>query len=563
MKGRPGRLSEATSSVMMRSIPQHITEADIRECLAQYQIAYKFVKIVKDPKTQTPKGFGFVDFDSVAQAEQFVYDSPFGHALFVVKGERIDLDFSKAAGGGSAASSAPSNQSNNSRSDGDWMCGYCNSHNFSKRSSCYVCKVVKDDKAIPVTKSRSFNGHHGGGALNPVTLVSGAGVSQPAAILQVSGLDPFTDQDTVRYSFAPFGVVKDVRLVYDHESGRSTGVAFVELSTVGEASAAMSSYKRAVSSNSPFLIDRAPVLLEYYNPVSNVAAMAANSMANWQYQAQIHQQQNPVQQIPGVPDGFVYNPAYGCYYNAATQYFYDVNTKLFYNSLTGAYYQFDVGSQQYVQVNVSEQGASSSAEQTPRTTQTASSVSPEPETIASTEEHLPSSAQPEVPHPVVEDVPAQEQVKPQLEKSKNVDKGSSVKFTIKGKKLGKDMARWSQQKQILDEELEIEKQHQLEVALKKNETRKNALVVVDWIHFACLLCQRKFRNENHLKRHAEESNLHKSNLSLSYENQVDRIRESCARASLPLPEALLEAQSARQSTGKRKRFEFMVCCKIF
>jgi RNA-binding protein 5/10 len=354
MRGGRGTrgVSESSSSVMIRSIPSHISESDIREALALRQYAYKQVKLVKDNRTQSHKGFGFVDFDTVPQAEHFVFNSPYGYAVFDVKGERLELDFSKGAGG---TGSMP-------RGDGDWMCGYCNAHNFSKRSACFVCKVPKDDKAVVVSKFKgSGNGGRpgggGGSALNPVALASTVtNFSQPAAVLQVSGLDGFTDQDTVRYSFAPYGVVRDVRLIFDNQTGRSTGVAYVELSSVGEAGNAMSTYKRSVASGTPFLIDNSPVTLEYYNPaaVSNVANPMLDYV-NWQYQAQAQAAQFP-NQVPGLPEGFVFDPALGCYFNAATQYYYDANSQLFYNSATGIYYRFDQATQQYIQVNVDSKG---------------------------------------------------------------------------------------------------------------------------------------------------------------------------------------------------------------
>jgi hypothetical protein len=132
-----------------------------------------------------------------------------------------------------------------------------------------------------------------------------------------------------------------------------------------------------------------------------------------------------------------------------------------------------------------------------------------------------------------------------------------LKFVIKGKKIGKDMQRWSQQKQILEDELQMEEAQRREYEEKRDEQRKRSLVLIDFVHYACLLCQRKFRNENHLRRHMQESELHKNNQSLGYDEQLARIEESCSRANIPLPHTMqMQMDDARRSKS-RKRFAIL------
>ena len=57
--------------------------------------------------------------------------------------------------------------------------------------------------------------------------------------LYVGNLNYNTDEQTIRSAFEQFGVLKDVRMITDRETGRPKGFAFVEFTSEAEANAAI------------------------------------------------------------------------------------------------------------------------------------------------------------------------------------------------------------------------------------------------------------------------------------------------------------------------------------
>lgn len=55
------------------------------------------------------------------------------------------------------------------------------------------------------------------------------------AKLYVSHMPQHWDESTLRELFAPYGQVRDVRVIYDKETGRSKGYSFVAMASVAQA----------------------------------------------------------------------------------------------------------------------------------------------------------------------------------------------------------------------------------------------------------------------------------------------------------------------------------------
>jgi hypothetical protein len=111
------------------------------------------------------------------------------------------------------------------------------------------------------------------------------------------------------------------------------------------------------------------------------------------------------------------------------------------------------------------------------------------------------------------------------------ESSGSLKFSIKGRKISRDLQRWNLSRQTLDNELEIER---IDQELQEEIPNRSSYSVFSFAYLACLLCQRKFKNSAHLKCHMSDSALHRSNLNLDVGVRNRLIEESCIKCSIPL-----------------------------
>jgi RNA recognition motif-containing protein len=53
--------------------------------------------------------------------------------------------------------------------------------------------------------------------------------------LYISGLSIITDESILKEGFSPFGLIKEIKIIYDRSTGYSKGFAFITFSTEEEA----------------------------------------------------------------------------------------------------------------------------------------------------------------------------------------------------------------------------------------------------------------------------------------------------------------------------------------
>jgi hypothetical protein len=136
---------------------------------------------------------------------------------------------------------------------------------------------------------------------------------------------------------------------------------------------------------------------------------------------------------------------------------------------------------------------------------------------------------------------------------KSSEQSGSLKFTIKGKKISRDLQRWNSSRQTLESELEIER---IDKELQDDLPVKSCYNVFNFAWLSCLLCQRKFKNTAHLKKHMIESSLHRSNLSLDSDIKNRLIEESCVKCNIPLTysdESTSKPAEVLKKSAARKR----------
>lgn len=524
---------ERSSSISIRGIDFSASEEDIR-CAAsrrKHGMSLVGVKLMRHADSNKSRGFGFLEFDSVESAEKFLLDNA---QDFYMLGRKTQLEFSKRV-----SRPAPRNPLKTQTPALDWICETCSGHNFSKRSSCYKCKMPKTHLAIhaPIPNSEA-----------------GAGRSQNVkapienSVLCVKGLDPSTEAEKVRSAFQTFGEVKDVRIILDKITNLPKGICFVEFLNIADAINAFTQvHKKPVNS---FQIDSRPVLCTYARPPKQTHSSSSQSSMPIQYF------QAPSSIPDNLPEGFAFNPIYGCYFNAATNYYFDPNSSIFYNSSTGKYYKLNSTVQQYYEVDasglplnptdpiaVADKISQESLDRPLLNQETISSNLNSAKSEHSSEEvdvSKPNAApdQSEIPKPVIssKDIPVDHSLL-QTTQSKDVahlerehlkklslGNLNTTKFSLKSKRISKDMMRWNQRKAELDDELNQEEEILAKKSLPSSFVDKEKLV--------CYLCHRKFKLLKTVLLHESNSELHQKNLELSNVEKLKRVHEARSRVQL-------------------------------
>jgi RNA-binding protein 5/10 len=258
-------------------------------------------------------------------------------------------------------------------------------------------------------------------------------------------------------------------------------------------------------------------------------------------------------------NGFVLVPSSGYYYHAQSQVYYDPTSQLFYNCTTQAYYRWDPETNSYVAADGSGSSQSTGAaapkpiEAGPVLRVSVSTPTPTPASTTTSSTVAAPTPQQAAP------------VKPSC---------SSVKFSILGKKQCKDMDRWNRKKvELAVEEAKAEeakdatgpavKTKSAVIPVNDSNNHQGGIrprLYVSYPHLACLLCQRKFKDERHLSRHELGSTLHKQNLSLDEYEQVQRLEKSAASLGIELqPKTGGPPPIKKKYSQSQKRFHSFSC----
>eukprot|EP00884_Botryococcus_braunii_P004308 jgi/Botrbrau1/13879/Bobra.0056s0111.1 len=197
------RETSPSPTLYMRGLPENCSEADVRSVLEVFS-GILDIRISRDRHTGEAR-FGFVDCESVETATR-VMDVSRDRGLSI-HGELIRFEYSVAPQPGNFAASGSSM---------DWICPQCDATNFSRRFACFQCTSVRPSNVKRVNIDE-----------------------KPSHVLKIGGLDPQTEEDTLRAVFAEIAPLKAVRLIRESRSSSRRSFGFVEFYSIEDATKAL------------------------------------------------------------------------------------------------------------------------------------------------------------------------------------------------------------------------------------------------------------------------------------------------------------------------------------
>ncbi|XP_060794593.1 RNA-binding protein 10 isoform X2 [Neoarius graeffei] len=221
--------------IMLRMLPPDATANEIRALLQVQGIHPRDVRLMRNKSSGQSRGFAFVEFNHLQEASHWMETN---QRVLTVLGHRVSMHYSDPK----------------PRANEDWLCNKCGVQNFKRREKCFKCGVPKSDaehklpvvqKDLPLRQSKDSSQ----GLLplptiyqtaTPLLNVSASSQTAEAAndTLILRNLGPHTTLEAILSSLAPFATLSssNVRLIKDKQTQLNRGFAFVQLTTIVEAS---------------------------------------------------------------------------------------------------------------------------------------------------------------------------------------------------------------------------------------------------------------------------------------------------------------------------------------
>uniref|UniRef100_A0A8C1UI13 RNA binding motif protein 10 n=1 Tax=Cyprinus carpio TaxID=7962 RepID=A0A8C1UI13_CYPCA len=186
-------------------------------------------------KTLTPhcqsRGFAFVEFNHLQEASRWMETN---QRVLTILGQRVSMHYSDPK----------------PRANEDWLCNKCGVQNFKRREKCFKCAVPKSEAELKlplVPTSLPLDSAQGLLPLPAIyqtaaPLLSLSSSSQAAEMandtLILRNLGPHTTLEAILSALAPFATLSpsNVRLIKDKQTQLNRGFAFLQLTTIVEAS---------------------------------------------------------------------------------------------------------------------------------------------------------------------------------------------------------------------------------------------------------------------------------------------------------------------------------------
>ncbi|KAM9752480.1 RNA-binding protein 10 isoform 2-T6 [Menidia menidia] len=231
----PDHNQRPSNIIMLRMLPPSATANEIRAQLQEQGIQPREVRLMRNKSSGQSRGFAFVEFNLIQEATRWMETN---QGVLSILGQRVSMHYSEPK----------------PRANEDWLCNKCGVQNFKRREKCFKCSVPKSEaelklpqlqRDLPVGLQKE-----GTQGLLPlpapyqspgVSVTAGQAAQQPDVAndtLILRNLGPHTSVEAILAALAPFATLSpsNVRLIKDKHTHLNRGFAFLQLSTIVEAS---------------------------------------------------------------------------------------------------------------------------------------------------------------------------------------------------------------------------------------------------------------------------------------------------------------------------------------
>uniref|UniRef100_A0AAX7VEV5 RNA binding motif protein 5 n=1 Tax=Astatotilapia calliptera TaxID=8154 RepID=A0AAX7VEV5_ASTCA len=489
---------EESKTIMLRGLPVHVTEDDMRTALEQLQGPQPVDIRLMKKRTGISRGFAFVEFYHLQDSTRWMETN---QNKLVIQGKTIAVHYS-----------------NRKQKFENWLCNACGLYNFRKRLKCFRC-----------------------------------GASKVAIILR--NIASLSTVDGILNLLAPHANLStnNVRLIKDKQTGQNRGFAFVQLSSPLEASQLLTILQ---SLQPPLKLDGKTVGVDFAKsarkdsvPPEGIRASAlsvastAIAAAQWSSSqgffppsptSQTHPLAVAAQQAASVsvPDTsmYQYDESSGYYYDPQTGLYYDPGSQYYYNSETQQYLYWDNEKQAYIPA-LSESGTNT--EQASTASSAATSLSTGGKEAKEKKEKPKNKSAQQIAKDMERWAKSLNKQKESIKSTaqglgsfKDEDRKESAAadagFFLFEKKIGSFEMPSLMTEQIKLED-EISSKSDLVAAYNgdsdpddngSDRAADEEGKMTDWKRMVCLLCRRQFPTKDALLRHQQLSDLHKKNLEI-------------------------------------------------
>ncbi|XP_053705937.1 RNA-binding protein 10 [Synchiropus splendidus] len=244
--------------VMLRMLPSNATANKIRTQLEEQGIEPREVRLMRNKSSGQSRGFAFVEFNLIQEATRWMETN---QGVLSILGHRVSMHYSDPK----------------PRANEDWLCNKCGVQNFKRREKCFKCNIPKSEAELKLPQlQRDLTLHpqkDGVQGLLPLPLPYHSGPSSNAgqAALQadvandtliIRNLGPHTSVDVILSALAPFATLSpsNIRLIKDKHTHLNRGFAFLQLTTIVEASQLLQILQAL---QPPLSIDGKVIVVEY------------------------------------------------------------------------------------------------------------------------------------------------------------------------------------------------------------------------------------------------------------------------------------------------------------
>ncbi|XP_017270557.1 RNA-binding protein 10 [Kryptolebias marmoratus] len=221
--------------IMLRMLPPSATANEIRAQLQEQGIQPREVRLMRNKSSGQSRGFAFVEFNLIQEATRWMETN---QGTLLILEQRVSMHYSDPK----------------PRANEDWLCNKCGVQNFKRREKCFKCSVPKSEaelklpqvqRDLPVGLQKEgtqgllplpTSYHTAGPSVTPGQAAQQADVANDTLILR--NLGPHTSVEAILSALAPFATLSpsNVRLIKDKHTHLNRGFAFLQLSTIVEAS---------------------------------------------------------------------------------------------------------------------------------------------------------------------------------------------------------------------------------------------------------------------------------------------------------------------------------------